>query len=107
MERKTLLRYKRRWLFALAPCLLFCFMYGVWGSMEVYTGSASNFRFTYYEALIPLAPGIIMDAGLITVGAISFLHNVMREIFSSFDEVDTPADIDESPDKWGDDQWTD
>ncbi len=29
-----------------------------------------------------LAPGIIMDAGYITASAISFLHNVMREIFS-------------------------
>ena len=29
-----------------------------------------------------LAPGIIMEAGYITTGAISFLHNVMRELFS-------------------------
>ena len=32
---------------------------------------------------------------------------LMREIFSSFDGPDLPADIDESPDKWGDDQWMD
>lgn len=29
-----------------------------------------------------LAPGIIMEAGLVTVSAISFMHNVMRELFS-------------------------
>ena len=29
-----------------------------------------------------LAPGIIMEAGYITASAISFLHNVMRELFS-------------------------
>lgn len=29
-----------------------------------------------------LAPGIIMEAGYLTASAISFLHNVMREIFS-------------------------
>ena len=32
---------------------------------------------------------------------------LMREIRSAFDEADAPQDIDESPDKWGDDQWTD
>lgn len=29
-----------------------------------------------------LAPGMLMDAGNMTAGAISFLHNVMRELFS-------------------------
>ena len=29
-----------------------------------------------------LAPGIIMDAGLIEASAVSFLHNVLREIIS-------------------------
>ena len=29
-------------------------MYGIWGSMEVFTGNSSNFRFTYFEALLPL-----------------------------------------------------
>ena len=29
-----------------------------------------------------LAPGIIMEAGYITASAVSFLHNVMRELFS-------------------------
>lgn len=29
-----------------------------------------------------LAPGIIMDQGYITAGAISFMHNVMRELFA-------------------------
>ncbi len=31
---------------------------------------------------------------------------LMRDIFTSFDD-DDPPEIDESPDKWGDDQWTD
>ncbi len=29
-----------------------------------------------------LAPGIIMDAGFVTASAISFMHNVMRELFA-------------------------
>lgn len=29
-----------------------------------------------------LAPGILMNAGMVEAGAISFLHNVMRELFS-------------------------
>ena len=29
-----------------------------------------------------LAPGIIMEAGLVTASAISFMHNVMRELFA-------------------------
>ena len=29
-----------------------------------------------------LAPGIIMEAGYLTASAVSFLHNVMRELFS-------------------------
>ena len=29
-----------------------------------------------------LAPGLIMEAGYLTSGAVSFLHNVMRELFS-------------------------
>lgn len=32
---------------------------------------------------------------------------LMREIFASFDEPDAPEDIDTSPDKWGDNQWSD
>lgn len=47
-------RYRRRWKYAVLPCTLLCFMYGLWGAMEVFTGNASNFRFTYFEALAPL-----------------------------------------------------
>lgn len=54
MAQKPRARYTRRWKYALLPCLLLCFMYGLWGSMEVFTGNASNFRFTYFEALWPL-----------------------------------------------------
>ncbi len=32
---------------------------------------------------------------------------LMQEILSSFDGAGAAEDADESPDKWGDDQWTD
>ena len=32
---------------------------------------------------------------------------LMQEILSSFDEDDAAQDVDESADKWGDDQWRD
>ena len=32
---------------------------------------------------------------------------IMQDILSSFDEPDAPGDLDDSPDKWGDDQWSD
>ena len=37
------------------------------------------------------------------------VHNeaLMRDIFTSFEADDTPPETDPSPDKWGDDQWTD
>ena len=54
MAQKARARYARRWKYALLPCLLLSFMYCLWGSMEVFTGNASNFRFTYFEALLPL-----------------------------------------------------
>ena len=54
MAQKARARYARRWKYALLPCLLISFMYCLWGSMEVFTGNASNFRFTYFEALLPL-----------------------------------------------------
>ena len=54
MATKPRARYARRWKYAIWPCVLLCFMYGVWGSMEVYTGNSTNFRFSYFEALLPL-----------------------------------------------------
>ena len=54
MAQKTRSRYARRWRYALPPCLLICFMYCLWGGMEVFTGNAANFRFTYFEAALPL-----------------------------------------------------
>ena len=54
MAQKTRSRYARRWRYALPPCLLICFMYCLWGGMEVFTGNAANFRFTYIEAALPL-----------------------------------------------------
>lgn len=33
-------------------------------------------------------------------------ESLMREIMTSFDEDEAP-EVDPSPDKWGDDQWTD
>ena len=33
-------------------------------------------------------------------------ETLMRDIFTSFDDDEAP-EVDESPDKWGDDQWAD
>ena len=40
-----------------------------------------NFSIGAGFAWYSLAPGVIMDAGHISAGAISFMHNVMREVF--------------------------
>ena len=55
MADKKRAAYARRWKYALLPCALLCFMYGLWGSIEVYLGNAGGFRLTYLEAVIPLA----------------------------------------------------
>ena len=39
-------------------------MYGLWGSMEVFTGNAGGFRFTYFEAVLPLL-GVTVIATLL------------------------------------------
>ena len=36
-----------------------------------------------------------------------FNEALMRDIFTSFDDPDEGPEKDPSPDKWGDDQWTD
>ena len=36
-----------------------------------------------------------------------FNDRLMRDIFPSFDDADDAPERDPSPDKWGDDQWTD
>ena len=36
-----------------------------------------------------------------------FNTQLMQDIFSSFDDPDEGPEKDPSPDKWGDDQWTD
>ena len=36
-----------------------------------------------------------------------FNDRLMRDIFTSFDDADDAPERDPSPDKWGDDQWTD
>ena len=38
---------------------------------------------------------------------LAFDESLMRDIFAALDAEDAPADVDESPDKWGDDQWED
>ena len=48
-------------------------MYGLWGFMEVFTGNAGNFRFTYFEALLPLL-GITAAASLALTSLISLLR---------------------------------
>ena len=54
MAQKSKRTYGRRFCLALLPWLLLSFMYCVWGSMEVYVGNTSDFRFTYLEASLPL-----------------------------------------------------
>lgn len=46
--------------------------------MDARKGLAISAGFGWYT----MAPGIIMEAGYVTESAISFLHNVMRELFS-------------------------
>ena len=65
-------RLRRRWKYALLPCALLCFMYGLWGAMEVFTGNASNFRFTFFEALVPLL-GVTVCAALVLSLLVSLL----------------------------------
>ena len=65
-------RYRRRWKYALLPCTLLCFMYGLWGAMEIFTGNASNFRFTYFEALAPLL-GVTLCGSLLLCALVSLL----------------------------------
>ena len=47
-------------------------MYGLWGAMEVFTGNASNFRFTFFEALVPLL-GVTVCATLVLSLLVSLL----------------------------------
>ena len=39
--------------------------------------------------------------------SLAFDETLMRDIFTSFDDADDAPEKDPSPDKWGDDQWTD
>lgn len=48
--KKNKIRFGKKLLMALLPSFLLCFMYIAWGSMEVYTGNAGNFRFSYLDA---------------------------------------------------------
>lgn len=54
--KKNKIRFGKKLLMALLPSFLLCFMYIVWGSMEVYTGNAGNFRFSYLDASLRLWP---------------------------------------------------
>ena len=62
MAKKKPSGYVQRLKTALPCCLLLCFMYGLWGAMEIYTGNAAGFRFTYFEALLPLAAVTLVSA---------------------------------------------
>ena len=72
MAQNARARYMRRFRQALLPCGLLCFMYGIWGAMEVFTGNAGNFRFTYFEALIPLL-AVTVPASLLLAAAAALL----------------------------------
>lgn len=78
MQRKKPSRYLRRLKIAIAPCLLVCFMYGLWGSMEIFTGNAANFRFTYFEAVLPLL-GIVLVSSAAMAALVSLLR---RRVFT-------------------------
>ena len=54
MPQKRIARYRRNLKYALFPSLLLCFLYIVWGPMEVYMGNAAAFRFEYLDILLPL-----------------------------------------------------
>ena len=79
MAAKSRARYARRWKYAIWPCALLCFMYGIWGSMEVFTGNSSNFRFTYFEAFLPLL-GVTVIASL---GLASLIALLRRRAFTA------------------------
>ena len=51
---------------------------GVFMGLSLKESLAIGAGFGWYS----LAPGMIMEAGLITASAVSFLHNVLRELFS-------------------------
>lgn len=94
------IKFGKKLLMALVPSFLLCFMYIVWGSMEVYTGNAGNFRFSYLDAslrlwpvcllctaalmlLLSLLPGRAFHAGLALVTAfciVSYVQNAFLNL---------------------------
>ena len=52
-------------------------VYGMVSSLTVKEGIAVSAGFGWYT----LAPSMIIEAGYVVAGAVSFLHNVMREVF--------------------------
>ena len=54
LPQKRIARYRRNLKYAFFPSLLLCFMYIVWGPMEVYMGNAATFRFGYFDILLPM-----------------------------------------------------
>ena len=48
-------RYLKRSLTAFAPCFLLCFMFLIWGPMEVYLSNLSDFSFSFWRAMLPLS----------------------------------------------------
>ena len=66
MAQKTHATYGHRWMLAVLPCGLLCFMYCLWGAMEVFTGNAANFRFTFFEAFLPLLAVTLAATAMLT-----------------------------------------
>ena len=71
MPQKRIARYRRNLKYALFPSLLLCFLYIVWGPMEVYMGNAAAFRFEYLDILLPLL-GLAAACSLAIMLVISF-----------------------------------
>lgn len=63
-------------LLAVAGSLAGGALYGVLSSLTVREGMAVSAGFGWYT----LAPGLITEAGHTVAGAVSFMHNVMREV---------------------------
>ena len=82
MAAKEAKRWARRLIFALAPCLLLCFMYCVWGPMEVFVGNAANFRFQYHDAFWPLLQIMGIAAVALTLIVSLFRRRAYRVILA-------------------------
>ena len=78
LSHKKTARYLRNLKYAALPCLLLCFMYCVWGPMEVFVGNASNFRFRYNDVIWPL----LTVMALLSAGLTALIALLRRRVFA-------------------------